>query len=152
MRRPDVLPEHNRPSQADIVRGQKPEPVTDPHANIPNHVRQLSHESNFNDIFVKRFSEGVKELKRVKESARDYFSTYIDENTEKMISSDHTYADKAAIVSNGSVKGALSAGVEIADMIMTSSTEGKQPDYNVFRGNFGSFDRKSDPDQTENSD
>jgi hypothetical protein len=152
MRRPDVLQEHSRPSQTDIVRGQNLEPVTDPHANVSKHVSQLSHESNLNDIFVKRVSEGVKELKRIKESSRDYFSTYIDENNEKMISPDLTYADKAAIVSNGAVKGALMTGVEISDMIMTSSTEGKQPDYNIFRGKFGSFDRKSDPDQTENSD
>jgi hypothetical protein len=129
----NVLPEHTRLSQTDIVKGEKPKPINDPHENIPNHVRRLQHESNLNDIFVKRLSLGVKELKRDL-GFRKFANTMANDLFEQWQSvgfrtNHELFTDiKAQLEKDASHQ----AGLEEAEIIMDTSLQGKRPDWSDY--------------------
>jgi hypothetical protein len=127
MRRPDILSEHSRPSQKDIVRGQKPEPVSDPHANIPNHVGQLSRESDINDIYVKRVESARRGLKRGIKVETNEFNEKRDEALELSQTVSLTHSEQLNLVKDVALQKGFVVGISTVDELITRRLQGESP-------------------------
>jgi hypothetical protein len=126
MRRPDILSEHSRPSQANIVKGE-PKLINDLHENIPNHVSQLKRESDINDIYVKRVESARKGLKRGIVTERKEFNEQMLEGLELMQTVSLTHAESTVIVRNVALQKGYLFGLSTVDELITRRLQGESP-------------------------
>lgn len=128
--RSDILPAHSRLSQKDIVSSKLPklpEPVIDPHADIPTHASQLQRESDLNAAYVKRVESARRGLKRSIKFETNELIEQRDEALELSQTVDLTPSEQIHIVKNVSLQRGYVFGLESVGELINLRLQGEKP-------------------------